>query len=221
MLRHVVFFNWNEEADEPAKQAVEDRLRALPELIPEIKSYRLGPDAGLAEGNFDFALVADFDSVEGFQTYQCHPEHLQVVQEIIRPQYLGSGGRPILARQGLSPPASAHTDSSHRDRLDFSSSPNFFCVPRRHNSMKRSILWLLVSLVVAVPATATKVNVKYADADYGSWKTWAFAENPEQDAALKKAGRTEIREKVKAADCRASGGAGIRAGRGRENQTFG
>lgn len=85
MLRHVVFFNWNEEADETARQSVEDRLKALPGLIPEIKNYRLGPDAGLVEGNFDFALVADFDSVEGFQTYQGHPEHLQVVQETIRP----------------------------------------------------------------------------------------------------------------------------------------
>ena len=66
--------------------------------------------------------------------------------------------------------------------------------------MKRQILLIfLVALVATVPAGATKVNVKYADADYGSWKTWAFADNPEQDAALEKAGRTEIRERVKAA----------------------
>jgi Stress responsive A/B Barrel Domain len=102
MLRHVVLLRWKEGATEAEKAAVEEGLRALPAAIPEIRRYELGPDAGLAEGNFDLALVADFDSAVDFATYQTHPEHLRLLSERVRPavaaraaaQYrLPTGGR--------------------------------------------------------------------------------------------------------------------------------
>lgn len=85
MLRHVVFFNWKEETTEAEKQAVEAGLGALPARIPQIRRYEIGRDLGLADGNFDFALVADFDSIEDYEVYQAHPEHQRVIRESIKP----------------------------------------------------------------------------------------------------------------------------------------
>lgn len=85
MFRHVVVFVWSEDATDAQKAAVVDGLRALPGLIGEIRAYRIGADAGLAEGNADFAVVADFDDVDGYLVYRDHPEHQRVIAERIRP----------------------------------------------------------------------------------------------------------------------------------------
>jgi len=60
MLRHVVLFRWTDEADAAARAAIEVALATLPARISEISAYRFGADAGLAAGNWDFAVVADF-----------------------------------------------------------------------------------------------------------------------------------------------------------------
>ena len=85
MFRHVVTFVWTDDATEPQKTAVADELRGLPAVIDTIRDYRVGPDAGLAEGNAEFAVVADFDDVDGYVVYRDHPEHQRVIVEHIRP----------------------------------------------------------------------------------------------------------------------------------------
>lgn len=85
MFRHVVVFVWTPEATDGQKGAVAEALRALPGVIDTIRDYRIGADAGLAEGNSDFAVVADFDDVDGYLTYRDHPEHQRVIAELIRP----------------------------------------------------------------------------------------------------------------------------------------
>ena len=63
-----------------------DGLRALPAQIPEIRSYRVGVDAGLAaQGNSDLVVVADFDDVAGYLVYRDHPVHQDVIAQRIRP----------------------------------------------------------------------------------------------------------------------------------------
>jgi len=39
----------------------------------------------VTEGNFDFAIVADFDDVESFRAYVVHPAHQRLVAENVRP----------------------------------------------------------------------------------------------------------------------------------------
>lgn len=85
MLRHVVLFRWKEGVTDEEKRSVAEGLAALPATIPEIRRYEFGEDAGLAEGNFDFVVVADFATLEDYQTYQAQPDHLAVIQERIRP----------------------------------------------------------------------------------------------------------------------------------------
>jgi hypothetical protein len=85
VLRHVVCLTWDETASPDARQAVEAALAELPSAIPEIRDYRFGPDLGLAPGNADLAVVADFDDVDGWRRYQEHPAHQAVLAQRIRP----------------------------------------------------------------------------------------------------------------------------------------
>jgi len=85
VLRHVVLLRWRPEASNADKQAVRDELAELPAAIPEIHRYVFGDDAGLANGNFDFAIIADFESRSNWQTYVSHEQHQRVITERIRP----------------------------------------------------------------------------------------------------------------------------------------
>lgn len=85
MIRHVVCFRWTEGTGPEQVAAVAAGLAALPGEIPEIRQYRFGSDLGLAEGNADFAVVADFDDEAGWRTYREHPAHQRVIAERIGP----------------------------------------------------------------------------------------------------------------------------------------
>jgi hypothetical protein len=85
VLRHVALFRWAEGTTEEQRRAISEGLSRLPNLIPELRDYRFGEDLGLAEDNWDFAVVADFDSAEGWSTYRKHPEHERILSEQIRP----------------------------------------------------------------------------------------------------------------------------------------
>src|ERR1035437_1123126 len=85
MIRHVVMFRWTPEATEEQKQQVAAELRRLPALLPGLAAYRVDPDLGLFEGNFEFAVVADFDDLEGYQVYRDNPEHREIIGKFIQP----------------------------------------------------------------------------------------------------------------------------------------
>lgn len=85
MFRHVVLFRWSPEATEEAKAAVTAGLDALPAAIPSIAAYRHGPDAGLAEGNWDYAVVADFADEAGYVAYRDDATHQALIAQQIAP----------------------------------------------------------------------------------------------------------------------------------------
>ena len=89
MLRHVVCLQFKPEATAADRQAIADALAALPARIPQLRDYRFGIDAGIAAGNFDFAVVADVDDAEGFAAYRDDPEHQRIIVELIRPILAG------------------------------------------------------------------------------------------------------------------------------------
>ena len=84
-IRHLVLMQFHEGTDPAAIQALVDGLRALPEQISVIADYKVGPDIGLADDNWDFAVTADFESVDDFHTYRTHPAHVAVIRELIAP----------------------------------------------------------------------------------------------------------------------------------------
>ncbi len=85
MLRHVVLFRWVPEADDADRLAVSRGLDSLPGQIDALRSYRFGPDAQVNDGNWDFAIVADFDDLDGYLVYRDHPVHQQLIAEVIAP----------------------------------------------------------------------------------------------------------------------------------------
>ncbi|MBP2707554.1 Dabb family protein [Microbispora sp. RL4-1S] len=85
MFRHIVLLKWTDDAGEEQKAEVFRRLSELPGAIPEIRRYEFGPDAGLADDNFDAAAVADFDSPEDYVVYRDHPVHIAAIKESIVP----------------------------------------------------------------------------------------------------------------------------------------
>ena len=89
MIRHVVMFRWTAQASTEQKLRVQTELRALPPLMTGLRSYHAGPDAGLVPGNFDFAVVADFDDAGSYLAYRDHPAHRAVIDERIRPIMAG------------------------------------------------------------------------------------------------------------------------------------
>ena len=85
MFRHVVMFRFVPDVTDAQRQAMVDGLATLPAAIPQLRSYVLGPDAGVSDGNWDFAIVADFDRVEDWRIYIADATHQTVIAERIRP----------------------------------------------------------------------------------------------------------------------------------------
>lgn len=83
MFRHVVMFRWNDEVTDEQLVATSAALDALPAAIEQIVEYRHGPDQQLADGNFDYVVVADFASVDDYLVYRDHPEHRRLIAEHI------------------------------------------------------------------------------------------------------------------------------------------
>ena len=83
--RHVVTFVFRDDATAEQIAAITEGLAGLPAQIPEIRDYRFGPDLGINEGNHQFAVVADFDSMDDYLVYRDHPAHVTVIAEAIRP----------------------------------------------------------------------------------------------------------------------------------------
>ena len=85
MFVHVALFRWVVGADASAREAVGVALADLPDQIDTLRSYRFGADVGLAEGNWHYAVVAEFDDVDGYLVYRDHPSHQAVLTDRILP----------------------------------------------------------------------------------------------------------------------------------------
>lgn len=85
MLRHVALFSWTADATDEQKQRVATELGTLPGLIPQIRAYEFGPDAGINEGSYDFGVVADFDDTGSYLAYRDDPRHRAMIEQHIAP----------------------------------------------------------------------------------------------------------------------------------------
>jgi hypothetical protein len=85
VFRHVVLLRWVAGTTEEQRSHVEAGLAELPGVIPELRDYKVGADVHMSEGNYDLAVVADFDDVDGYLAYRDHPTHVAVITDRIRP----------------------------------------------------------------------------------------------------------------------------------------
>lgn len=85
MIRHVVTLTLRPDTTEDQRTALKEGLDELAATIPTIVEYRHGPDLGLAEGNADWVIVADFEDEEGWRAYAQDPRHLEFIVEVLFP----------------------------------------------------------------------------------------------------------------------------------------
>ena len=84
VLRHVVLFNFNDEADEAKVAEIENAFAELPQKISEIKDFEWGVNnspEGLSKGLTHCFLVT-FSTEEDRQVYLPHPDHQAFVKLI-------------------------------------------------------------------------------------------------------------------------------------------
>lgn len=85
MIRHMAMMRWHEDTTDEQIDQVKAALATMPGLIPQIKSYVFGSDLQLSDGTEDFAVVADFDSVEDYEIYANDQRHKDLIAAHILP----------------------------------------------------------------------------------------------------------------------------------------
>ena len=85
MIRHIAMLTLKPDAPDTAVQSLEEGLSLLGQTITEIAAYTYGSDLGLRDGNYDFAVVADFENDEDFKIYADHPAHQAFIHDRVAP----------------------------------------------------------------------------------------------------------------------------------------
>lgn len=84
MIRHHVITTLNDDAKDKAAE-IRDILIEWAATIPECKRFEIGVDAGINPTSGDFALIAEFDSVDDYQVYATDERHLEIITTMIAP----------------------------------------------------------------------------------------------------------------------------------------
>ena len=79
MLTHIVCWKYKEETTAEQRDHHITRLRALPDLIPNIISLNVGSDILRLDRSFDTGMVATYPDREALDFYTDHPAHQEVV----------------------------------------------------------------------------------------------------------------------------------------------
>lgn len=85
MLRHVVLLEFDDATPVGHVDEIAGKLRELPARLPQLRSYVVGRDLGLAAGNADLAIIAEFEDIDGYLAYRDDPEHRRIIAEMITP----------------------------------------------------------------------------------------------------------------------------------------
>lgn len=85
MILHLASFTWKEGVTDAQVEAVTAALLTLPDRIPELRSYVVGPNLHLRPGGRDYAVAAILDDAAGLDAYLDHPAHVAAVEEHIAP----------------------------------------------------------------------------------------------------------------------------------------
>ncbi len=80
MIRHIVSWKLTAETEDAkalAAAEIASALTGLVGVIPEIVTLTVSRNIAYADKNHDVVLVADFESLDGLDAYQVHPEHVR------------------------------------------------------------------------------------------------------------------------------------------------
>lgn len=73
VIRNVILVKLKPGHDAAEVADIQDDFRRL--NFPGVLSYTIGSDLGLREGNWSFAIVADFTDADAYKTYDLDPAH--------------------------------------------------------------------------------------------------------------------------------------------------
>ena len=82
MIRNVVLVKLRPDCDRRAVSRLQDGFRGLQHSCAGTLSYTLGDDVGLKDGNWSFAIVADFTDAEAYKAYDLDAEHNRLRAEL-------------------------------------------------------------------------------------------------------------------------------------------
>lgn len=80
MIRHVVLFKLDADADPVEVEAWLGLMRQLPGKIDFVRAFSVGRDEMHIPRAYDVALVADFDNLDDVRRYGPHPAHIPVAE---------------------------------------------------------------------------------------------------------------------------------------------
>jgi hypothetical protein len=85
VIRHIAMFRWKDDATDAQKKHAADEIATLPSLVPSIRAFACGEDAGISQGNYHFAVTADFEDAGGYVAYRDNPDHRAMIDADILP----------------------------------------------------------------------------------------------------------------------------------------
>ena len=85
MVRHLCLIKYKDPAavDAAAQAKITEAYLKLPSIIDGIASMTVGRDLGLLDGNFDFAIQAEFRDRDVFLAYSTHPAHGEIIFPVL------------------------------------------------------------------------------------------------------------------------------------------
>ncbi len=85
MIVHLVLFKWKEEATSESILATIEALKRLKSKIPNIIDLSCGKNFTNRAQGFQHGLMVKFRDRNDLESYQNHPAHQEVVQNLIKP----------------------------------------------------------------------------------------------------------------------------------------
>jgi Ser/Thr protein kinase RdoA (MazF antagonist) len=85
VIRHIALFRWKPGVTPDQVAEVGRALARMPSTVDAIRHYEHGPDQGFGTPRWDYAVVAEFDDEAGWRAYAEHPEHDQILREVLAP----------------------------------------------------------------------------------------------------------------------------------------
>lgn len=85
MIRHIALFHFADDVTAEDIAELDAALGQLPSIVPTIKSFDTGRNLGITGGAWNYAVVADFVSEADYSIYATHPDHIEIVDTVVKP----------------------------------------------------------------------------------------------------------------------------------------
>lgn len=89
MIKHIVLLKWKEGTTVEQIDLIDSAFSNFIERRDYIVGFEYGPDLGLAQNEYDYGLVAEFDSLADFEKYVQDGEHQMLMQRLVKPLLAG------------------------------------------------------------------------------------------------------------------------------------